>query len=455
MPWSSFSDVPENLKHLDGVALTLSQANSIARQADAIGGDYGWPTAIKIFKKSHVIHGSAWVNREASEKEADDILINKMQDGSYWITAISTAAVEDQEGETFDVEAIDYDMKEAKANGDYPEFRVFHSPLLGIGQVEKMSRVGIFAVDEGRSYTDAFSLAVCKEWLNTNNGKWRVSRGFRVQEATGDCPRCRSTVQVSLKHMIAGFSCPVCKAVHPTYKGTLKQLHYKKCRTFDVTVTDVPCVPVTGVAASQIMEVTMKKEELRKRLLEAGLAEAVVDERLKSVDEARLKELGDDLPDAVLLKEFTPAPVQKDAPAEEPGTFILDPDVLEDFRAIVAETVKKEVAEALAGMSLEITDVQVKELPELQALKELIQGVAEKIDQLLQADEDRLKEVIQAAPRAAKLRIIRNKELPKKVAAAADDEEEDDEEEVKEMAVIKGADGKKAKSMTEFITGGE
>ena len=49
MPYSKLSEA--NVKKLDGVALSLAQANKIAKMADAIGGEYAWPTAIKNFKR--------------------------------------------------------------------------------------------------------------------------------------------------------------------------------------------------------------------------------------------------------------------------------------------------------------------------------------------------------------------------------------------------------------------
>ena len=95
--------------------------------------------------------------------EGESTIYVEKQGDVYWITAVSTAALKDHEGETFDAECIDYDLKQAKRLGDYPEFRVFHKPSLGIGRVEKMQRVGIFAVDQGTSYMDPFSLAVCEK----------------------------------------------------------------------------------------------------------------------------------------------------------------------------------------------------------------------------------------------------------------------------------------------------
>ena len=138
----------------------------------------------------------------------------------------------------------DYDINSTKNTGNYPEFRMFHKSYLAVGRVTKMRRAGIFAIDEGYAYDDPFSKEVCEKILSGNDGRWRMSRGFYVLEASGGCPECGEGLLVETKHMIAGFSCPTCKSVHPGYKGTLEDIKFHKTRTFDVTITDKPCVPI-------------------------------------------------------------------------------------------------------------------------------------------------------------------------------------------------------------------
>lgn len=64
MPWSNWSDVSSSLKGIKP-QLTLAQANSIARQADAIGGSTGWAVAISNFKKTHKVSGDRWVKKSS------------------------------------------------------------------------------------------------------------------------------------------------------------------------------------------------------------------------------------------------------------------------------------------------------------------------------------------------------------------------------------------------------
>jgi len=480
MSYAKLSDVPVSLKEIDNVSLTLEQINHIAEVADTLkasGEDaFAVPLAVKNFQSSHAIQDEKWV---AKEDGADDslVVVRKQDDGRYWITAVSTAALKDREDETFEVQAIDYDIAEANKFKDYPEFRLFHKSFLGIGRVEKMMRVGIFAVDQGASYTDPFSLAACETMLEHNDGTYRCSRGFLAKEVSGYCPNCDEGLIIHHKHMVAGFRCPTCEAMHLQYKGTLTDVHFRKARTFDVTITDVPCVPWTSATASKLTleDLQMTKKELKEKLLKAGVSEELIDARLKDVSVERLKEL-DDIPDAVLLKEFEPEKKTDDT-EEEPGgdqVFVLDPEVLKDFTNIV----KAEVKAALDGFEVEIPDmdIEIKELPALVELKEQVEALTEAVNKLLEKDEKRLKELLSDAPRAGKLRIMRHKgKDTTDEEEDADEEDEEDEEGAKKKKkgklppwlakemeekeavgdVIMGADGRKAKTMTAFLTGGD
>lgn len=71
-PWSSMSDVPANIKKIDGTPLTLAQANFVARVAQGSGenGKENWAIAISQFKKSYKKVGDGWVEKE---KEGDPV----------------------------------------------------------------------------------------------------------------------------------------------------------------------------------------------------------------------------------------------------------------------------------------------------------------------------------------------------------------------------------------------
>jgi len=411
-----------------------------------------------------------WAN--ASEKELqealDDIgsayIVEKEDDGRYKVVTVSTVALKDREGETFDTSAIDYDVALAEKSGVYPEYRLFHKKDLAFGKVEKMRRVGIFAVDEGHSYADPFSISICEKMLANNDGKWRCSRGFYIVEASGGCPNCRADLLIGSKHMSVGFKCPSCNSVYIDHKGVLKDLHFRKARTFDVTVTDNPAVPWTGVTAYRefpFSEDTMTKKELRQKLLDAGLDEEVVDSRLKSITDAQLKEFAD-IPMAQVLKEFEPEHKDEDVVYEVDDAF------MKELKDTVGETVK----EVLDGFEINITDVgdlevDMKEVPEIVAIGEAVNSLKaelkelkEAISLLLEKDDTRLKEMLDEMPRAGKLRIRRFKAAPPEDEEDMSDEEEDGEEELppskkKQLrggVVIAGADGRYASSMTEFVT---
>ena len=452
MPWSNITDAPANIRKLNGTALTLSQVNSIARVADSIpkeGGKKPWAIAIAQFKKSHTVSGGKWVKKGSSgeEKELfiqsirDELLLSlndgdaativeKNDSGRYNITTVSTAAIKDREDETFTTEAIDYDIAEAKKDGNYPEYRVFHSKHLGIGRVTKMMRVGIIAIDSGESYDDPFSLSVCEKMLANNDGKWRVSRGFRVLELNGGCPNCDSLLSISTKHMLSGYRCPDCDSVYLRFKGVLGGIRFTKARTFDVTVTDVPAVPYTGAYAWRQDDdnsvdggTSMTKKELKKRLLEAGIPEDAIKERLKEVTDKQLEQLGDDIPMAEILKEFEEEDPEGDPKGD--GVVVEFDDMITAFK----EAVRSEIEEALNGFQVEVegfdAEVFKQDSKGYAELKGLVEDLQDKIDQLTLKDEARLKDMLRNTPRNGKVRILRMKE---------EEEEEEEEEDLESLA---------------------
>lgn len=170
----------------------------------------------------------------------------ELDTSNRWI-AVSTVDRKDLQGETFGVDAIDYDATRAKELNEYPDLRVFHVRGLKIGKADTMYRVGKYAVDEGYFLDDEFS-QVMKDEISKNNGRWKISRGFGVIEATGLCRNCGAGLTVTPYHDIVGFTCPVCKSYHASH-NSLKELRFTKTRTFDITVTDIPVVPWTSVSA--------------------------------------------------------------------------------------------------------------------------------------------------------------------------------------------------------------
>lgn len=459
--YSSLSEIPEGLKVVEGVPVTLSQANLVGLLAQEVHkqADIDWQ--IDTLKVIYEIRGNAWVENNSLDG-VSFASVEKKEDGSYWITAISTAALKDRDDETFTTQAIDYDIEVAEITGKYPEFRVFHDNRLGFGQVEKMSRVGIFAVDEGSSYDDPFSISVCEKMLANNSfGKWKVSRGFFPVEVSGYCPQCNAGLVVNKSHLATGFRCPKCESVYLTYKRVFKDVSYRKARTFDITVTDIPCVPWTGISATQkniSEEKSMKKDELKKRLIAAGLPEDQVDARLAGLKDEQLKEL-DDIPEAELKEMFA-----DDDASDDGGTFSLDPEVI----TAIGKEVRTVVADLMDGIQIEIAESKEVETA-MAEFKETLAALTEKVDALLEADHEKVQKEVRDLPRSEKLRIRRFKTVPvtksKKDPAAdnsADDEDmedmmdnQDDEEaenETNKEFIISG-DGTQYPTMTDMVLG--
>ena len=76
MPYKKITDAPENLKKLDGVALTLEQINYIANSYDGLKSeeekgeiDSAMAVAIGQFKKSYIKKDDSWVKRQKESEE--------------------------------------------------------------------------------------------------------------------------------------------------------------------------------------------------------------------------------------------------------------------------------------------------------------------------------------------------------------------------------------------------
>lgn len=164
-----------------------------------------------------------------------------------WI-AVSTMQKEDVMAQTVTTEAMDFDIKRAVRTNIYPELRMFHVRGFKLGKADSMGRNGIYAVDQGYWYKEPFPQAV-KELVSTDVvRKWRISRGFHPVKATGRCADCNSDLSVGLMNFIFGTVCKECGAYYQTPE-MLKQLKYLATVTYDITITDIPALPETAVAA--------------------------------------------------------------------------------------------------------------------------------------------------------------------------------------------------------------
>lgn len=432
MPYKKISEA--NVKALDGCRLSLAQANKIASMADAIDPkdkSKSWAIAISQFKKSHHIEHGKWVKNDKEEKS---LMFIEKENNRYQIITISTAAFPDYEGETFSTQAMDFDIALAEQSKQFPDFCLFHKRSMKIGKVEKMVRVGKFMVDIGYSNDDDFSREVCEKMLLNNDGKWRVSRGFYPFEYEGKCNNCNAMLGVTYKQVRVGVRCPNCKAIHLTKEG-LQNVTYKAVQTFDVTITDNPCVPATSAQAFKLGD-NMTKEELKEKLLAAGVNETAIDTKLATIEDAELKELSE-IPEAV-LKEL---PVQ-----EEPEKTDEPEDVEEPEETMTLEEVKESLKEFISTILTETIAKQEQMHNESKTVLESeISTLKERIAKLESDAVENLKELKENAPRMAQTRIIRAGKPEPKVDEAKPVEKE------LNTGIVDG-EGKTYANMTEFIT---
>jgi hypothetical protein len=169
------------------------------------------------------------------------------EDVDRWI-AVSTMQKEDLGYQTVTTEAMDFDIKRALRTGMYPDLRMFHIRGFKLGKADSMDRNGIYAVDQGYWYKQPFPLAVKDLVDKDTEKKWRISRGFHPVKATGRCAECNSDLSVGLMNFIFGAVCKECGAYFQSPE-MLKQLNYLATVTYDITITDIPALPETAVAA--------------------------------------------------------------------------------------------------------------------------------------------------------------------------------------------------------------
>jgi len=175
-----------------------------------------------------------------------------------WI-GVSTAEVWDLEDTLFTTQAMDYDIQYANRTKDFPELRLYHVRGFKLGICDYMSRIGKWAVDKGKWYKTNFAQAM-KDIVCANNGRWKMSRGFHVVKATGLCSTCDTDLMVSPWNFLFGIQCKSCGAVYGDVSD-LKRMQYLATITYDLTVSDVPIVPVTAIAAYTINDMSPQYNE--------------------------------------------------------------------------------------------------------------------------------------------------------------------------------------------------
>lgn len=208
----------------------------------------------------------------------------------------------------------------------------------------------------------------------------------------------------------------------------------------------------------------LTKAQLKQKLLDAGISEDVIEQKMSGITSAQLKEFGNDIPEAVLLKELDIVEDEDDSDdddtenkeEDDEQTFVLDPSVLKEF----ANIVDKLVGDKLDGLMIDVETPVEKESDAIAELKEMVESLTEQVGHVMEilskSDEERIKELVKDAPRNAKLRVMRYKaskaSKPDPEDDMDEDEPDDDEDDAEEKELIVGSDGFTAVNMTEFIT---
>lgn len=136
----------------------------------------------------------------------------------------------------------------------------------------------------------------------------------------------------------------------------------------------------------------MTRDELKERLLKAGLPEEVVDAKLAATSDE----------DLVRMKEI-PAALVNDPTEDNGSDIVLDESVVKAFGQVVADVLKE------VDYGIKEIEVDVPELKQLVAdvveLKETVGKLVATIAEISKSDEERLKELNEDLSPAQRLRI--------------------------------------------------
>jgi len=171
----------------------------------------------------------------------------KSDDAYKWF-ALSTVAHWDKQGEMVTTAAMDYDIRTAAKTSVYPWLRMFHVRGFIIGKCTSMHRIGKYAFELGYWRDHPFAHAVYDMVLKDAANKWKISRGFYSIKAAGLCTICNTSLSVGLIQYVLGVTCQKCGAEHGDPLELL-QLKHLQTVTFDLSLTDVPVVGDTAIAA--------------------------------------------------------------------------------------------------------------------------------------------------------------------------------------------------------------
>lgn len=180
----------------------------------------------------------------------------------------------------------------------------------------------------------------------------------------------------------------------------------------------------------------MTRNELKERLLKAGLPEEVV--------EAKLAATSDE--DLVRMKDI-PAAMVSDSGGDD-GDIVLDESVIEAFGSVVAKVMKE------ADYGINEVEVEIPELERVAAdvveLKEAVAEIAAALKEISKTDEERLKELNAELSPSQRLRI----RYSPKSSSEPEDSPKPDVLRSKDGAAVVDGSGKTYESLSDMLFGG-
>lgn len=333
-----------------------------------------------------------YANMPEREKESTSEVINFKEGDENRCLIVCTVDEKDQDGEEFSTEAMDWAFAHAKES-EMPQLRGIHIKGIHIGDVLNVWRAGKYGIAEARY----FDTPIAKEFSRAvKRGDIRgASLGFIPVEVTGNCPHCGSRLLAGRQSLRVGMMCPTCSNI---YSGRrLKSVRFKKAEIFDVSLTDRPSVRNTRVFNYHVSKENknMERKVIKERLLALNFDQEVV--------EAFVGGLSDE--DCERMKEAEIEPAFKDAvaeaakivpPAAKTSTGIVD---LDQVLAVIKEEIGKVMPKEVE-IELPAIDAKLKEL------EDKVDGITGLLKELIQSDEERLKEMAQAVSPATAARLL-------------------------------------------------
>lgn len=184
----------------------------------------------------------------------------------------------------------------------------------------------------------------------------------------------------------------------------------------------------------------MTRNELKERLLKAGLPKEVVDAKLAATSDE----------DLVRMKDIPAAMVSDEESATDgDGDIVLDESVIRAFGSVVADVMKE------TDYGINEVEVEIPELQQLSAdvveLKEAVAEIAAALKEISKTDEERLKELNEELSPSQRLRIRYSAKNP---SGESEDSYKPSVVRTKDSATVVDGSGKTYESLSDMLFGG-